>query len=234
MRDSTKGFSAQLGVYAAICIIFAEKFGNMIKALLFDFDGVVMDTESHYTQFWDKIGEEYLGEKNFCAQIKGTTLVHILSTYYKPENWDEITARLDKFEETMPYDFVAGLEDFIHKAKAQGLKTAIVTSSTLKKMESVYAQRPEIHELFDKVFTSEDFSASKPSPDCYRKAMAYFGIKPSEAVVFEDSINGLISGRDSGAKLVGLATTNPSAVVAQYTNIVIPDFTAPLPFFPSL
>ena len=55
--------------------------------------------------------------------------------------------------------------------------------------------------------------------------MAFFGTDAQDSTVFEDSVNGLISGRNSGAKVVGLSTTNPADIVAQYSDIVVPDFT---------
>lgn len=197
----------------------------MKKILLFDFDGVVVDSEKHYTIFWNRIGEERLGIKDFGAKIKGTTLTSILNTYFENKDWGTIIKDLDEFESKMPFDYIKGIVDFLNEAKTLDMKTAIVTSSNLKKMDYAYRQHPEISELFDKVFTSEDFSASKPSPDCYLKAMAYFEVKANQAVVFEDSINGLISGKSSRAYLVGLSTTNPADTVAEYADLVIPDFT---------
>ena len=78
--------------------------------------------------------------------------------------------------------------------------------------------------LFDKIFTAEDYPKSKPAPDCYITGAAYFKTLPEETLVFEDSVNGLISGRDSGMILVGLATTNPPETVRKYTSIVIKNF----------
>lgn len=91
-------------------------------------------------------------------------------------------------------------------------------------MESVYSQIPEIRSMFDEILTSEDFNGSKPSPAPYLAAMERFGAGPEECVVFEDSVNGLISGRDSGAMLIGLLTSNTEETVSLYTDKYIPDF----------
>lgn len=94
-------------------------------------------------------------------------------------------------------------------------------------MESVYRQHPEFKSIFDAILTSEDFDESKPSPDCYLKGAQCFGVKPVECVVFEDSFNGLKSGRASGAFVVGLATTNSPESIAPYADVVVKDFHDP-------
>jgi HAD superfamily hydrolase (TIGR01509 family) len=102
--------------------------------------------------------------------------------------------------------------------------TAVVTSSNIPKMLSVYAKRPEFRQLFDAILTSEDFAKSKPDPDCYLRAAQRFGVSPSDCVVFEDSFNGLKSGRAAGMYVVGLATTNTADAIRNYCDEVIPDF----------
>ena len=71
---------------------------------LFDFDGVVMDTEKQYTSFWNNIGEKYLGVKNLSDEIKGQTLVQIYSMHFSgmEKEKEEITANLNAFEKEMP------------------------------------------------------------------------------------------------------------------------------------
>ena len=136
-----------------------------------------------------------------------------------------ITERLNEFEQQMDYQYVAGFEDFIKSLRQQGVKTAVVTSSNQVKMQAVYASRPEFRALFDAILTSEDFERSKPDPDCYLKAAQRFGVEPADCVVFEDSFNGLKSGRAAGMYVVGLATTNPADAIRPYCDEVIADYT---------
>jgi beta-phosphoglucomutase-like phosphatase (HAD superfamily) len=91
-------------------------------------------------------------------------------------------------------------------------------------MESVYRQHPEFKDLFDAILTSEDFEYSKPHPDCYLKAAARFGALPEECIVFEDSFNGLKSGRAAGMTVIGLATTNPAEEITPLCDQVINDY----------
>ena len=203
----------------------------MIKAALFDLDGVVFDTEPQYTVFWGNECRRYHPDKpGLEHRIKGQTLVEIYDQCFAGELAGEqpaITQRLNDFEAQMHFDYVAGFELFVQSLREKGVKTAVVTSSNQQKMESVYRQHPEFKSIFDAILTSEDFDESKPSPDCYLKGAQCFGVKPVECVVFEDSFNGLKSGRASGAFVVGLATTNSPESIAPYADVVVKDFHDP-------
>ena len=135
-----------------------------------------------------------------------------------------ITERLNEYEQQMSYDYLAGFEQYILGLRAQGVKTAVVTSSNQPKMEAVYKSHPEFKTLFDAILTSEDFERSKPDPDCYLKAAERFGVEPKDCVVFEDSFNGLKSGRAAGMYVVGLATTNAAEAIKPYCDEVINDY----------
>ena len=192
---------------------------------LFDLDGVILDTEGSYTAFWDDYGSRHFSEKDFGLKIKGQTLVKILDDYFPEENERKsITDAINDFERNMSYPFVPGVENYIKSLKSNGIRTAVVTSSNLLKMENVYRCHPGFREMFDMILTSEDFSESKPSPYCYLKAMKLFGAGPEDCVVFEDSLSGLQSARASGAFVTALTTTNPEEVVRNYADLVIRDF----------
>lgn len=192
---------------------------------LFDLDGVILDTEGSYTAFWDDYGSRHFSEKDFGLKIKGQTLVKILDDYFPEENERKaITEAINDFERNMSYPFVPGVENYIKSLKSNGIRTAVVTSSNLPKMENVYRCHPGFREMFDIILTSEDFSESKPSPYCYLKAMRLFGAGPEDCVVFEDSLAGLQSARASGAFVTALTTTNPEEVVRNYADLVIRDF----------
>ena len=100
----------------------------------------------------------------------------------------------------------------------------MVTSSNQPKMEAVYQSHPEFRSLFDAILTSEDFERSKPDPDCYLKAAQRLGVKVEDCVVFEDSFNGLKSGRAAGMYVVGLSTTNPAEAIRPYCDEVIANY----------
>ena len=94
-------------------------------AALFDFDGVIMDTETQYTVFWDEQGRKYLNEQDFGRRIKGQTLTQIYDKYFsdQPEAQQEITAGLNVFEKSMSYEYISGVEAFIANLRNHGVKT---------------------------------------------------------------------------------------------------------------
>ena len=199
------------------------------KAALFDLDGVVFDTEPQYTVFWGQQCREYHPEHpGLELEIKGQTLVQIYDAWFSgPLEHEQavITERLNQFEQQMHYDYLNGFLDYITSLRQKGVKTAVVTSSNQPKMQAVYQSHPEFCELFDAILTSEDFERSKPDPDCYLKAAARLGVTPEESMVFEDSFNGLKSGRAAGMFVFGLATTNSAESIAPFCDKVINDYT---------
>ena len=193
---------------------------------LFDLDGVIMDTESQYSIFWNAMGKEYLGLDDFGRIIKGQTLFQIFGGHFDgmiPEQ-EEIVRKLNEYEAGMSYEYIPGADEFMKQLKAAGVPMAIVTSSNEAKMENVRRAHPELWELADAVLTSEHFTKSKPDPECFLKGMEVLGGKPSETYVFEDSLHGINAGRAAGATVVGLATTNPREVIEALCDIVIDDF----------
>lgn len=193
--------------------------------VLFDLDGVILDTESQYTTLWESIGIDFLGRTGFGNLIKGQTLVNIFETYFKDESkHEEINRRLKDFEKNMKLPFVLGAKDFVQDLRQKGIKTAIVTSSDSSKMESVYKKIPEFKSMFDKILTAEMFEKGKPNPDCYLLGAKLFNAKNENCIVFEDSFHGLQAGRSANMKVVGLATTNPKEKIIDKADVIIEDF----------
>ena len=200
---------------------------NVLKAALFDLDGVVFDTEPQYSVFWGSqcrlYHPEHPGLEN---EIKGMTLTEIYDQWFSGPLLPEqpvITSRLNAFEQQMHFDYIEGFEQLIADLHRHGVCTAVVTSSNVPKMESVYRHQENFKSLFDAILTSEDFERSKPDPDCYLKAAQRLEAQFDECVVFEDSFNGLRSGRAARMKVVGVATTNPAERIAPLSDMQLSD-----------
>ena len=193
--------------------------------VLFDLDGVIMDTETQYGIFWNRTGKELLGLDDFGKRIKGQTLNHIISHFDgASKSKDEIIRELYEYERNMSYDYIPGADEFMKDLHARGIPMAIVTSSNDAKMVNVRRAHPELWELTEAVLTSEHFSKSKPDPDRFLKGMEILGGRPEETYVFEDSIHGINAGRAAGAKVMGLATTNTREAIVHLCDQVIDDF----------
>ncbi len=199
----------------------------MTKGVLFDLDGVVVDSESIYTQFWSDIDKLYpTGVENFAIAIKGNTLQRILADYF-PDNdvKQDILERIKDFEINMRYKPFAEAIRFINELKRNQFRIAIVTSSSQKKMDNLYAQNPGFREMFDAVVTGDMVSHSKPDPEPYLLGAKAIGVPPESCYVFEDSISGIESGIRAGATVIGLATTLPYDKIDGKAHLTINDFT---------
>lgn len=197
-----------------------------LKVALFDLDGTLIDTEGQYTEIWGAIGRKYRPDlPDFSQVIKGTTLTQILDNYFPDMDIrHDVVAELDEKEAGMRYEFYDGALDFIADLRRHGVKCAIVTSSNKKKMESLKKQVPDFDDLFDRVLTSEDFTASKPNPDCYLLGARVFDAALDECVVFEDAFTGLQAGMSAGIFTIGLATCNSREAIEDKCNYVLDNF----------
>ena len=196
-------------------------------AVLFDFDGVIMDTESQYTLFWDEKGKKHHPEiPNFGHHIKGQTLTQLYEHYFlQPEGLQsQITRELNEFETKMEFHFIPGVVNFMKELREKGVKTAIVTSSNDKKMANAYRAHPELKYMVDYILTADMFTHSKPHPECFLLGAEKCQVPVSNCIVFEDSFHGLEAGNRAGMKVIGLATTNPASAILDKADLVISDF----------
>ena len=197
-------------------------------AALFDFDGVVVDTEPQYTLFWDEKGKKYHPEiPDFGHHIKGQTLIQIYKQYFRqPEGLqDEITRQLLDYELTMHFEYIDGVVDFMKELREKGVKLAIVTSSNDAKMANAYREHPELKSMVDYIVTADRVTHSKPHPECFMLGAEMLGVEKNYCIVFEDSFHGIEAGNRAGMKVIGLATTNSAEAIADKCALVIPDFT---------
>lgn len=202
----------------------------MINTALFDFDGVVADTEPSYDVFWNSKAESFkMGLKNFAAIVKGETLKNILDEYFKEASEEEkeaIAKDLEKFEKEMPYKEIPGAVSFVKFLKEQGFKLGLVTSSSMRKMKYALPKLGLLN-CFDAIVTGDYIKEGKPNPLCYLTAAQLLKSEPSECAVFEDSINGMRAALDAKMRLLALSTTVDEDKVKQYSNVVFKNFLEP-------
>lgn len=198
------------------------------KAALFDLDGVLIDSETLYTEFWEKVGRtHHLPSPTFAYDIKGTTLNDILTTHFPdPDVRMDVDRMLHEFENEIVYPIFPGALEFVDLLRSKGLKTVIVTSSDNKKMAYLFNQHPDFPSHFDAIVTAADVTRSKPDPEPYLIGASKAGANPDECLVFEDSFQGLEAGNRAGCKVIGLSTTNQADDVARMSAMVTPSLHA--------
>lgn len=198
-----------------------------MKTALFDFDGVIVDTEPIYDIFWGEASERYgLGIDNFAEVIKGTTLPYILETYFANTSEalrQQVLSESTEYESQMPLPPMPGSIEFLQMLKKEGVRIGLVTSSDTAKVNRAMAMHP-LEGLFDTIVTADRITNGKPDPMCYLLAASDLDVSPSECLVFEDSFNGIKSGTAAGMRVIGLSTTNPPETLLGLVHEVIPNF----------
>lgn len=196
----------------------SEKFG-----FLFDLDGVLIDSEKEYSRIWSQVNKEYpSGTKSLEVVIKGCTLDKILDDHYPdPDVREKVVTRLYELEKLMKYDYLPGAENLLQSISASHHKMALVTSSNDVKMAHLDEELPELRGMFDFIVTADLITKSKPDPEGYLLAASRIGCEPQYCVVFEDSLQGVKAGRNSGAFVIGVAGTLPAETLAPYADIVV-------------
>lgn len=196
-----------------------------MKGALFDLDGVLIDSETLYTTFWQKIDSIYpTGIPDFAIQIKGTTLDLIFKHFPDAAVQADILQRLNRFQREMRFEMYPYAEDFLKRLQSADIPMALVTSSDEKKMESLFAQLPQLRNYFNAIIHAGLITHSKPHPEPYLKGAEAIGVAPGECCVFEDSLQGLAAGRAAGAKVVALSTTYPADRLVSLADTVISSF----------
>ncbi len=192
----------------------------MFQALLFDFDGLILDTETPEVIAWQEIYSRYgvAFPLDLWGQIVGGNgtadfdpVAYLAEKSGRPINADLMRAdKRVRDRELISYqDILPGVRDYLEAARTCGLQTAVVSSSTHAWVDG-QLKRLGLFEAFDCIICREDAARPKPNPDLYLKALEVLGVDPEQAIVFEDSPNGVKAGRAAGIRTV--AVPNPVTI----------------------
>ena len=196
-----------------------------IKALVFDFDGLIVDTEVPIFRAWQRIYREH-GQDLPLEQW--LTIIGTASGPFDPviDLAKKTGANLDEQElkalEVLYYEeatalqqLLPGVIDYLVAARQLGLKTAVASSST-RKWVMDHLNRFGIGGGFDAIICREDVKRTKPDPDLYLTALQRLGVQPAEAIAFEDSSNGIHAAKAAG--LFCVVVPNPLTVDLDLTE----------------
>ena len=182
-----------------------------IKAILFDMDGVVVDSEKLYSQSEEKLLAQY-GVKfddSDWHYIKGCTEKQFYDLVYSKFNPDilreDLMSQGREFLKKIFTDQLEYMDGFnsIYPAIKEKYKLALVTSTGQDLVNHIDGLL-SIYKKFDIVLTSVDTKKHKPSPDPYITAMKRFGFEANECIVVEDSIQGIKAGKAAGCIVIAL------------------------------
>ena len=188
----------------------------MIRAFIFDLDGVITDTAEYHFRGWKRLADEeglsFTREDN--EHLRGIprreSLMLILKDHvYPEEKIQEMMERKNSYylafiKEISPRDLLPGARELLEEIRAAGLKNALGSAS---KNAGEVIERLGIHSLFDAISDGHSVERQKPAPDLFLHAAQQLGLSPAECVIVEDAAAGIEAARAGGFRSVGLGPT---------------------------
>lgn len=203
----------------------------MIKACIFDLDGVIVDTAKYHFLAWKRLADELKIPFNESdnERLKGVSRMKSLEIILeighlnldeeekekladKKNSWYVEYINRMKKEEILPW-----VENFLDTLRKKGIKLAVASAS---KNTRIILERLKLNDFFDTVVDGNMVSKAKPDPEIFIKAAMILDIAPEEAVVFEDAVAGIAAAKKAGMNVVGVGNKE----ILKDADIVIPDF----------
>ena len=178
----------------------------MIRAVIFDFDGLILDTETPQYQSWQEVYRHYGHELPLERWVAGIGCWDGFDPYRTLEELlghaldrDAIRAmrkpRRNALLRALPAQ--PGVLDYLHDAQQMGLQVAIASSSKRAWIDP-HLQRLGLTAAFPNIRCADDVQRTKPDPEVYQASLAMFGIQPDQAIALEDSPNGVAAAVAAG------------------------------------
>ncbi len=214
-----------------------------ICALILDFDGLILDTESPMRTSWLEIFEEYglIVSEEQWASLLGTSADPPEAYDLLEEHLGERVDRIALHDRRMPRELrlleletvLPGVRKLISDARSAGLGLAVASSSERTWVEGLLKQH-DLIEPFDAIVCAEDVAHTKPFPDLFLRALECLKVQPNEAIVFEDSQQGVKAAKSAGIFCVAvpnkvtrcLAFEEADLVVSSIEDYSLPEYVA--------
>lgn len=187
-----------------------------IKAVVFDMDGVIFDTERIYQNCWKSEGADYnIGDiQRLYCKMMGASSDEIEKLFKNEYGNDfpfqkyraQVKSKINEIIETNGLPFKNGVMEILEFLKENHIPVALATSTSRPSVES-HLKRAGIKEYFDYIVTGDEVSKCKPDPEIYLKACRGIGVEPQFAIAIEDSFNGIRSAFRAGMKTVMIPDT---------------------------
>ena len=204
---------------------------HMIRGLIFDFDGLILETEGPVYQSWVEFYGEFGAElpMNIWSQVIGTSNKEHLDIFSLLE--ETIGRKLDRgtlaprraareMEICLAQPILPGVLDVIGRAQNLGLRLGIASSSDRAWVVG-HLTRLGLAGKFEVIHTSDDVERTKPDPALYRLALASLGLEAREAMVFEDSPNGVMAAKAAGIYTVAVPNEMTRQLNLDHADLVL-------------
>ena len=204
-----------------------------MKAVIFDMDGVLVDSQPYHFKADIDTMAEYgvIKDQKFYEAFAGTLTDNRMRTLRDMFGLDVPAEELIEKREKMILDIMAnedikpisGIPELLRSIKALGLKTAVASSSGIELIKLVL-DRIGIAVYFDSITSGNDVKRGKPSPDIFLLAAERIGAEPSECLVVEDSENGVKAAKSAGMKALGYINPTSGYQCLDMADAVTDDF----------
>jgi len=201
----------------------------MIRALVFDFDGLILDTEEPIYRSWLEVYEAHGEPLPFerWVQTVGSTNTqfhpqhHLEERLGRPLSQAVLEARVGRRTEMiLAQQLLPGILQHIDDATALGLKLGVASSST-RDWVGGHLERLGILGRFDCVRCRDDVNHAKPAPDLYIAVLDCLGVSPSAALAIEDSPNGVMAAKQAGMLCVAIPNSITATLDLSQADVIL-------------
>jgi beta-phosphoglucomutase len=206
----------------------------MLRALIFDLDGVIVDSHPAHKRAWKEffasLGKEFSDEELEFV-VEGKKREDILSHFLGDLTEQQIKdygAQKDTLFRNSAADLkpIPGVERFLDEVVATGLSAALASSASRDRVEYLLRQLG-FREHFQVIVTGDDVTRGKPDPKIFQLAATHISTSPADILVCEDAVNGVEAAKAAGMKCLAIAANGRGPILKKAgADKVIPDFTA--------
>ena len=201
-----------------------EKF-----AVIFDMDGVIIDSNPYHKEAWLQFAEKYnieLKEEEVPEKIYGKTNTTALRDVFQKDFSPEENEKLGEEKEAIYRDLhgkdlepIAGLRKLLAMLKQHQVPMAVATNAPVSNVDFIM-EKTGLRPYFSVVIDSSSVKNGKPDPEIYLKSAERLGVMPERCIVIEDSVPGAEAGIRAGMKVVAITTTHSKEELDK-TDLVI-------------
>ncbi|MXN90445.1 HAD-IA family hydrolase [Flavobacterium sp. Sd200] len=207
-----------------------------IKAVIFDMDGVVVNTEpvgyradnDLFTALNIQVPDDVYA--TFVGTSPINNMQRLKELYNLPLSFEELLAKrqkyyFDVFDAAQDIHLMPGVLDLIKNLRQNGMMVILASSAVKIKINKIL-DRFDLHPYFDKVISGEDFEFSKPNPAIFIEAVAQSGFSKNECIIIEDSANGIQAANAAGVYCIAYVSNHGLAQDTTGADKIITDFSA--------